>query len=180
MTIPPGSMPSGSMPSGSMPPHGMPDPLVSSGVGGPIVGSYPTYVKAQQAVDFLSDNHFPVQHTAIIGSNLRLVENVTGRLTYGRAFGAGALSGAWFGVLVGLALALFSSGGSALAIIPFAVVGGAIFGGLFGLASYSATGGKRDFTSRSQVVAGQYDVTCAPDKAEDAKNMLIKLAWRTD
>lgn len=156
------------------------EPTESSGVRGPVVGSYPTYVKAQQAVDFLSDNKFPVEHTAIIGSDLRLVENVTGRLTYGRAAAAGALSGAWFGLLVGVVLSLFGSGGGAFALIPGAIVVGIVFGAVFGLVSYSATGGRRDFTSRSQVVAGRYDVTCAPAQADDAKNLLIKLGWRTD
>lgn len=161
-------------------PAGPTEPTEASGVSGPVVGSYPTYAKAQQAVDFLSDNKFPVEHTAIIGSDLRMVENVTGRLTYGRAAAAGALSGAWFGLLVGLVLSLFGRNGGALALIPGGIVVGIVFGVVFGLASYGATGGRRDFTSRSQVVAGRYDVTCAAAQAEDAKNLLIKLGWRTD
>src|SRR3712207_8985496 len=39
---------------------------------------------------------------SIIGSDLRMVERVTGRLSWGRAIGAGAASGAWFGLFVGL------------------------------------------------------------------------------
>ena len=54
------------------------------------VATYPDYAAAQKAVDYLSDNQFPVEHTAIVGSNLRLVENVLGRLTTGRAALAGA------------------------------------------------------------------------------------------
>jgi heat induced stress protein YflT len=42
----------------------------------PTVGSYDTYPRAQRAVDFLSDNKFPVERTAIIGSDLRMVETV--------------------------------------------------------------------------------------------------------
>ncbi len=157
------------------------EPGPESGVNGPVVGSYPTYAQAQRAVDFLSDSKFPVEHVAIIGSDLRMVENVTGRLTGGRVAAAGASSGAWFGLLVGLLLSIFGGGkGNGVGLIVVAAVTGAIFGLVFGLVSYRATGGRRDFTSRSQVVAGHYDVTCAPDRAEDAKNMLIKLAWRTD
>lgn len=44
----------------------------------PVVGSYPTYEGAQRAVDFLSDSKFPVERTAIIGSDLRMVETVLG------------------------------------------------------------------------------------------------------
>jgi hypothetical protein len=157
------------------------EPGPESGVNGPVVGSYPTYAKAQEAVDFLSDNKFPVEHVAIIGSDLRMVENVTGRLTSGRVAAASASSGAWFGLLVGVLLSTFGTtrNGGGLALILAAVATGAIFGLVFGLVSYRATGGRRDFTSRSQVVASSYDVTCAPDHAEDAKNLLIKLGWRT-
>ena len=50
-----------------------------------VVATYPDYAAAQQAVDYLSDNKFPVEQTAIVGTDLRLVENVLGRLTTGRA-----------------------------------------------------------------------------------------------
>ncbi len=157
------------------------EPGPESGVDGPVVGSYPTYAKAQQAVDYLSDNKFPVQHVAIIGSDLRMVENVIGRLTLGRVVLAGASSGAWFGLLVGILLSLFGERNTNFfGNILGAVLIGALFGIVFGFASYRATGGKRDFTSRSQVVARQYDVTCAPAQAEEAKNLLIKLGWRVD
>jgi len=156
-------------------------PGPESGVDGPVVGSYPTYAKAQRAVDFLSDNRFPVEHVAIIGSDLRLVEDVIGRLTWSRAALAGVSSGAWFGLLVGLLLSLFGgSRNNGFGLIVGAVGIGALFGVVFGLVSYGATGGRRDFTSRSRVVAGRYDVTCAPAQAEDAKNLLIKLGWRVD
>ena len=157
------------------------EPGPESGVDGPVVGSYPTYAQAQRAVDFLSDNKFPVEHVAIIGSDLRLVENVIGRLTWSRAALAGASSGAWFGLLVGLLLSLFGgSQDNGFGLIAGAAGIGAVFGIVFGLVSYAATGGHRDFTSRSRVVAGRYDVTCAPAQAEDAKNLLIKLGWRVD
>ena len=55
------------------------------------VASYATYPEAQQAVDFLSDSGFPVEHTDVVGSDLRLVEHVTGRLTNARAAMAGAV-----------------------------------------------------------------------------------------
>ena len=62
------------------------------------MASYDDYALAQRAVDQLSDDGFPVEHLDIVGSDLRLVERVTGRLTKGRAAAAGAASGAWFGV----------------------------------------------------------------------------------
>lgn len=147
--------------------------------GGPavVIGSYETYELAQRAVDHLSDSHFPVELVTIVGSDLRLVERVTGRLNYGRALISGAGGGAWFGLLVGLLVSVFGDADSWAPLVGLGI--GAAFGAVFGLLAYGATGGRRDFTSRTQVVASRYEVTCAPERAEDAQNLLIKLGWRT-
>src|ERR671938_1973815 len=85
---------------------------VSMPLGGVQVGSYDSYEQAQAAVDYLSDEKFPVENVTIIGSDLRMVERVTGRLSWGRAIAAGAASGAWFGPFVGLLLGIFAPSGS--------------------------------------------------------------------
>ncbi|MQY06090.1 general stress protein [Actinomadura macrotermitis] len=145
----------------------------------PVVGSYPTYEGAQRAIDFLADGQFPVEHTAIIGSDLRMVETVLGRLTRGRAALAGAGSGAWFGLLIGVLLSLFTSKHASILPLMLGGVGyGAVFGAVFGFIAHAMSGGRRDFTSRSQIVAARYDVVADAEVAEDAKNRLIKLAWR--
>src|SRR5690625_4768797 len=51
------------------------------------------YDEAQRLVDYLSDNEFPVEHTRIIGTGIRSVEQVTGRQTNARAAGRGAGAG---------------------------------------------------------------------------------------
>ena len=48
--------------------------------------------EAQKVVDYLSDQHFPVSNIAIVGTDLRLVERVTGRRTWELCF-AGVQSG---------------------------------------------------------------------------------------
>lgn len=145
----------------------------------PVVGSYPTYEGAQRAVDFLSDSKFPVERTAIIGSDLRMVETVLGRLTRGRAALAGAGSGAWFGLLIGLLLSLFAAGNHHVLVLMISgLFYGAIFGALFGFAGHAFTGGRRDFASRSQIVAARYDVVAETEVAEEAKSLLIELGWR--
>ncbi|GLZ13517.1 hypothetical protein Acsp04_37520 [Actinomadura sp. NBRC 104425] len=145
----------------------------------PVVGSYTTYAEAQRAVDFLSDEKFPVQRTAIIGSDLRMVETVLGRLTKGRAALAGAGSGAWFGLLIGLLLTLFTRNhGDVPPLLVGGIVIGAVFGAIFGFIAHAFTGGRRDFASNSQIVAARYDVVADAEVAEEAKNMLIKLSWR--
>ncbi len=137
------------------------------------IARYETYLEAQRAVDFLSDQHFPVQFVTIVGSGLRMVERVTGRLTYPRVATAGAASGAWFGSFVGVLLYLY--GGGNTAVFVAAVVIGAGFGMLFGVISYSFTGGRRDFTSTSQIVATEYEVLCMPEQAQSARELLWRL-----
>src|SRR5919106_5208895 len=55
------------------------------------IATYPSYEEAERAVDRLSDQKFPVERIAIIGTGLRSVEQVLGRVTtecYARAWPA--------------------------------------------------------------------------------------------
>jgi hypothetical protein len=152
---------------------------VSMPLGGVQVGSYDNYQQAQRAVDFLSDEKFPVENVTIIGSDLRMVERVTGRLSWGRAIGAGAASGAWFGLFVGLLLGIFAVDGSSwIGSVLTGLLIGLVFGAVFGAVGYAASQGKRDFTSTSQVVASRYDVLCNPQFAEQARAELARLSLR--
>ena len=144
---------------------------------GTTIARYGTYAEAQRAVDFLSDEHFPVQAVTIVGVDLQMVERVTGRLTYSRVAIAGMASGAWFGLFVGLLISLFGSA-QGFSLIA-AVIIGAAFGLLFGLISYSFTGGRRDFTSTSQIVAGEYKVLCLEEQAGKAMQLLNRLPGGT-
>jgi len=122
------------------------------------LGVFDRYEDAQRSVDYLSDHEFPVQNCVIVGTELRQVERVTGRLTYARAAMAGAASGAWMGLFVGILLSLFSTGNNAVAAVVTGILFGVVFGMAMGLATYAATGGRRDFTSVTQVVATRYEV----------------------
>jgi hypothetical protein len=102
-----------------------------------------------------------------------MVETVTGRLTWGRAALGGVGTGAWFGLFVGLLLGIFASSSSGwLTLLLFGLLYGAVFGLIFGLIAYAFTGGRRDFTSRSQIVATTYDVVCTWQRLEEAKGVL--------
>jgi len=143
---------------------------------GQVVGTYDTYVEAQRAVDFLSDEQFPVQHVSIVGSGLKMVENVLGRLTRGRAAMAGAASGAWFGLFVGVLLSLFASKNTnGFGLVIAALLYGAVFGAIFGFVGHALSGGKRDFTSRSKIVASSYDVHCTWAEADKAREVLARM-----
>ena len=137
------------------------------------IGVYDRYTDAQRAVDHLSDNGFPVEHTVIVGTDLRLVEDVTGRLTWGRVLLGGAASGAWFGLLIGLLFGLFTvDTDSYIATVIGAIVIGAVFGAIFAAIAYAATRGKRDFSSVQAITASTYEVLVTGDEADRAVQML--------
>ena len=140
---------------------------------GDTIARYPTYLEAQRAVDHLSDKGFPVQFVTIVGTGLRMVERVTGRLTYSIVAVRSLLSGAYFGALVGLFLNLFTNASGTI------ILAGALFGAgfsvIFGLIAYSLTGGRRDFSSVSQVVATEYEILCMPEQAGQARQLLGEL-----
>lgn len=140
----------------------------------PLLGSYTNYLDAQAAVDKLSDNKFPVAGVSIIGVDLRLVEVVVGRTSWGRAAGGGLLTGAWFGLLIGLFVSFFArdTGWTPLALILLGLLYGAAFGIVFGLVAYAMTGGKRDFISRSQIGAARYDVHVEANLVAQARQIL--------
>jgi hypothetical protein len=137
------------------------------------LGTYNRYEDAQKAVDYLSDNEFAVENCMIVGTDLKQVERVTGRLTRSRVAGAGALSGMWMGLFVGLIFTLFDQG-SVLAVMS-TVAFGAVFGLVWALLGYAATKGRRDFTSVSQVVATRYEVLVEHKLADKGRELLASM-----
>lgn len=143
------------------------------------VRSYARYADAQRAVDHLSDQGFPVEKVSIVGSDLRMVENVVGGLTRGRAALAGAASGAWLGVLLGLLLSILApDGAGGPGIVLDALLFGVLFGASWGFVAHAVTRGRRDFSSLSAIVAGTYDVQTDADVADEARHRLMSLEWQ--
>jgi hypothetical protein len=138
------------------------------------VARYDNYEDAQRAVDRLSDDGFPVEQLDIIGSELRLVERVTGRLTRARAAAAGALSGLWGGLLIGILLGLFTTGHAWLAMVAVGLGLGVLWGAIFGFAAHYATRGKRDFSSLRGLSAAHYDLVAREGGADRARAMLTQ------
>ncbi|HEU4756914.1 MAG TPA: general stress protein [Agromyces sp.] len=139
---------------------------------GETVASYETYQEAQAAVDQLAKADFPVRELSIVGHDLTSVERITGTLSWGRAAGAGALSGAWFGTFLGLLLFIFSPSGTSLGILGAAILIGAGFGMIFSVVSYSVNRRRRDFTSVMQVLATRYAVIAEPEHVARARQVL--------
>ncbi|MCW2835685.1 MAG: hypothetical protein JWN68_3638 [Nocardioides sp.] len=133
---------------------------------------YDTYDEAQRAVDHLSDKEFPVENLLIVGTDLKRIERVTGRLTWGRVGLAGAVTGLWFGVFVGLVFALWAEDGGVLGILVSTALFGALFGVVWALTGYAATRGRRDFSSVTAVVATRYEVLVEHKHRESARAIL--------
>ena len=135
------------------------------------------YADAQRVVDHLSDRGFPVEKTVIVGSDLQLVESVTGRLTWPKVLLRGLLTGAWVGLLIGLLFGLFTVTTSGfLSVLLLSVLIGAVFGLVAAAATYGATGGNRDFSSVRGLAAATYDVLVDADGYDDAVRALQDLS----
>ncbi|MDO5367507.1 general stress protein, partial [Kocuria sp.] len=138
---------------------------------GEAIARYTSYADAQKAVDYLADQQFEVAKVSIIGSDLKSVEQVTGRLSYPKVALQGALNGVVFGAFFGLLMSLLGGMDLAQALLLPIIMGGA-FWMLLATITYAMQRGKRDFTSTNRIVAGSYEVIAAPEVAGEARNVL--------
>jgi hypothetical protein len=138
------------------------------------VASVTSYQEAERIVDWLSDQGFPVDRVTIVGTGLRYVEQVSGRLTTGRAALIGMGQGAWIGLFFGLLFTLFfdlSSGGF-FGVLLYAIVAGSVFGAFWGAVFQWMRRGRRDFASVAQTRADRYDVQVDEAAADEAKLLI--------
>jgi hypothetical protein len=135
---------------------------------------YDDYAAAQKAVDFLSDKEFPVQNCMIVGTDLKQVERITGRITTGKIAVGGALSGLWLGIFIGVIFTLFDDGSGFATVVTTALFG-VLFGMVWALVGYAATRGQRDFSSVRVVVATRYEVLVEHKLLSKAQELLAQL-----
>jgi hypothetical protein len=157
--------------------HGMVD--VPSGPPRRTIAVFNDYAGAERAVDHLSDHGFPVERVAIIGTGLRYVEQVTSRMTTGRAALLGAAQGAFLGAIFGLLLSIFFTvdpNPAVLLLVVYGIVTGAIIGAIFGALAHLATGGARDFASLPTMGAERYEVVVDEDVADRGGGVLRSLS----
>ncbi|MCT1717373.1 general stress protein [Dermabacter hominis] len=134
------------------------------------LGTYREYADVQRMVDVLADAGFPVQNTLIVGTDLRLIERVTGRKTWGRVILGGALSGMWMGLFVGLLFSMLSS--NWLSTILSSVLLGAVFFTVWAVIGHAMSGGQRDFTSMTATVPMHYELLVEHRNVMDARRIL--------
>ena len=145
------------------------------------IAAFDNYGDAERVVDYLSDNGFPVNRVAIIGSDVRMVEQIVGRMNYGGAALRGAGSGVVTGLLIGWLFAIFNWFTPVLAnltLIIYCAVFGAIIGAMFGLVVHALQGGRRDFASVRMVQRSGYEVVADEAVANQAKELLAKMEVR--
>ena len=138
------------------------------------LGTFEKYLDAQKAVDTLSDQQFPVENCLIVGTDLKQLERVTARLTWGRVALGGALSGLWLGLFVGLIISLFAGGTNPFSLLIYTCLYGLAFGLVWSLVGYAFTRGARDFSSVSQVVATKYEVFVEHKFAQQGRSLLAE------
>jgi hypothetical protein len=135
-----------------------------------------TYRDAEATVDWLSDHGFPVDRTQIVGTGLRFVEQVSGRLTTGRAAAQGAAQGAMLGLLFGLFFGLFfTNGADFFGVVLYGLVAGTVWGTLWGAITQYARRGRRDFSSVTDTRAERYEVQVDDAVAGEAERLLDRM-----
>jgi hypothetical protein len=137
---------------------------------GVVVASYETYEQAQAAIAKMSGAEGDLSGLAIVGNDLKLVERITGRLTWGKVALAGAMRGLGFGAFIGLVYILFLP--EAIASVLLFPLLGLAFGILLGVVTHSVTRRKRDYASVQQVLAARYDVVAPQQSAGKAMHII--------
>jgi membrane protein required for beta-lactamase induction len=136
------------------------------------IASYSSYQEAERAVDSLSDRKFPVERVAIVGTGLRFVEQVVGRVTTWIAALTGAVQGAFIGLFIALLFGLFFTGPGFLGLLAYAVVTSALFGATFGAIFHATRRGRRDFASAAGMYADRVELQVDQEVADDARRLL--------
>lgn len=134
------------------------------------LGTFATYEAVQEAVDALADREFPVQTTMIVGTDLRLIERVTGRQTWGRVIGGGIASGVSMGLFIGVLFMLFSP--APMSSVLTSILIGIVFFTLWAVVGHAFSGGRRDFTSMTATVPMRYELLVEHTHADRARQVL--------
>lgn len=138
---------------------------------GEVIGTYPSYERAQKAVSSLISGDVPARDIAIVGQGLRSIERVTGRLGYATAARSGAINGIFLGLLFSFIFVLGMPTIHLSVFLGVLLIGVAI-GMLMSIITYSIVRRRRDFASVMQVAADRYEVCVRADSIHKARQVL--------
>lgn len=142
---------------------------------GEALAQFKDYREAVSYVERLIENDFPAQLVSIVGTDLRTVEVIRGKLGYGRVALSGALTGSWIGMFFGLVFGTTGEINEELLVTNLfsGIVIGAGLGMLLNVIRFALTKQKRSFISGQSVVAKKYEVVVPKDRVEAAKKASI-------
>lgn len=145
---------------------------------GEAVAQFVEYAAAVDCVDQLIRHGFPAPMVAIVGSDLRSVERVRGRLSYGRVALQGLITGSWLGLLISLFVPVptstASTGATSVGLATgAAIVLGAGVGMLVNILRFALSRNRHEFSSATAVVAAKYEVI-VPHPMVDQANKAIE------
>jgi hypothetical protein len=143
---------------------------------GKSLAQFTDYKAAVSFVENLIENDFPANAVSIVGTDLRTVEKVRGKLGYGRVALSGMFTGSWVGMFFGLLLGASSTvtEQDLLGNIGAGIVIGAGIGMLINVIRFSMTKNRRGFISAQAVVAKKYEVFVPTELLETAKSASAK------
>jgi Heat induced stress protein YflT domain len=140
------------------------------------VASFTRYADAERTLALLAGARFPVDRLALIGGDLKLVDDGGARLTGVRTAVAGAAAGGWLGAL--LALYTFVLDRPPVGALTVGLCWGVAIGGLFGVtlatAGYATFGRSREPGAR-RLVAARYELYVDGDVAASAWRLLFTM-----
>jgi len=149
--------------------------------GGHSMGDFSSYQAATDFVNKLIEGEFAASKISIVGSDLKLVERVRGRLGYGRIALGGALTGIWIGLLLAILLGagIEVTADNQINYVPeqfiSALVIGIGIGMLINILRFSFNKNRRNFVSAPVTVAQSYQVLVPNEAAEAAREALAKV-----
>ncbi|CAB4636316.1 unannotated protein [freshwater metagenome] len=143
-----------------------------------------TFTDYKQAVAFIEkmiENDFPPKLVSIVGTDLKTVESIKGKLGYGRVSISGAITGSWLGLFFGLIFGTTGTGTEAALMtnVTAGIVIGAGVGMLINIIRFSLTKNRRGFISGQTVVAKQYEVVVPAEQLQLAKKAASNKALKS-
>jgi Heat induced stress protein YflT domain len=138
------------------------------------VATFAALGEVQDALARLADGGFPIDRATVVGTDLRLVERVAGRMTSPRAAGYGTVAGTWLGALIAAFAAIFTgtSFGAVLSMLFGGIMFGALFGAVFGLVAYRFAGPRDGITTNLSLVASCYELRADASSVDRLRALL--------
>lgn len=138
---------------------------------GQSVARYESYEAAQQAVERLVRAGFPPAEVSIVGSDLKSVERITGRMTAAKAALVGLMSGLMLGMFIALLLLVISPA-APLATLVSVMLLGIGFSVLWSMIGYALNRRRKEFTSVMQLVASSFVILVPGPQTARARQIL--------